>query len=373
MFGRTPESHESSRGPSESRARDLRALLEAANIEERGDPPTRDKRRARSRGSSASRYPTGGALTPIVAAVAVLGGAAWLAAQTGVLSALGGWVPKAVRPSDPDSPSAPKGAKPSATTRAASARATASHDATQVSMAGSSPTGQPGAPHTDGSPPPDSGSPVAGSAERGTLDVASPSSSVPVEIAGVLKARTPLNVSLPAGSYVVRVGNAEGAPTHIVQIEPGRSTRLSVGEIPPARSTLRAHAPLSQAAALIRPDTNVAQLDLPPVSIAEPSAVEPPRDAPARAAAETIPPRPIAERIPPLPSPFPHRRGARVVLDLVIDEEGRVAAATVRESSAPSLDGALLSAARGWRYEPASSGGVPIRSTRTVEVPLASR
>jgi TonB family protein len=373
MFGRTPESNESSRGPSESRARDLRALLEASKIEEGGPLPTRDKPRTRSHGSGAFRYPTGGGLTPLVAAVAVLGAAAWLAAQTGALSALGGWVPKVVRTSDPDSPPPAKGARPSTTSAAEPARATAPHVATPVTMAGSGPTGQPDAPNTDFALPPDSGLPLAGSAERGTLDVVSPSSSVPVEIAGVLKARTPLNVTLPAGSYVVRVGDAEGAPTHIVQIEPGRSTRLSVGAPSPGRSTPRAPAPMTEAAALTRADSHVARLDLPAVSIPEPPAVERPREAPTRGAAETIPARPIAERVPPLPSPFPHRRGARIVLDLVIDEEGRVAAATIRESSAPSLDGALLSAVRGWRYEPASSGGVPVRSTRTVEVPLATR
>jgi periplasmic protein TonB len=87
--------------------------------------------------------------------------------------------------------------------------------------------------------------------------------------------------------------------------------------------------------------------------------------------AENLPAYPVNERIPPLATPFPLTAGARIVLDLEIDEEGRVLSAKVRESAAGTLDSTLLAAARRWRYRPATRGGVPVRSTRTVVVPVS--
>ena len=57
-----------------------------------------------------------------------------------------------------------------------------------------------------------------------------------------------------------------------------------------------------------------------------------------------------------------------VVVELVVDEEGRVAHAEVRESI-PALDTAALAAVRGWRFTPARLAGEPIAST--VSAPVA--
>lgn len=55
---------------------------------------------------------------------------------------------------------------------------------------------------------------------------------------------------------------------------------------------------------------------------------------------------------------------------VVIDTAGSVVAASIERSVDPRYDAQLLSAARGWSFEPATRGGVPIRWEQVVEVRL---
>jgi protein TonB len=61
-----------------------------------------------------------------------------------------------------------------------------------------------------------------------------------------------------------------------------------------------------------------------------------------------------------------------VVVELVVDEEGRVAHAEVRES-VPALDAAALASVRGWRFTPARLAGEPIVSTASAPVAFTIR
>ena len=83
------------------------------------------------------------------------------------------------------------------------------------------------------------------------------------------------------------------------------------------------------------------------------------------------PPEPINERLPPIPAPFPRPDGARIVLDLTIDAEGRVQTINVRRSDDHSVNATVASAARQWRYRPARRNGVAVPSVRTVDIPLS--
>jgi TonB family protein len=56
-----------------------------------------------------------------------------------------------------------------------------------------------------------------------------------------------------------------------------------------------------------------------------------------------------------------------VVVDIAIDEEGRVAHAEMRESI-PALDAAALATIRAWRFAPAMLGGKPVATV--VSAPL---
>jgi protein TonB len=61
-----------------------------------------------------------------------------------------------------------------------------------------------------------------------------------------------------------------------------------------------------------------------------------------------------------------------VILDVVIDETGRVRNATVLRSI-PTLDRAALDAITSWRYEPARLNGIPIAVSMTVTVRFTLR
>lgn len=60
-----------------------------------------------------------------------------------------------------------------------------------------------------------------------------------------------------------------------------------------------------------------------------------------------------------------------VLLDLLVDADGTVADVRVVRSLDPDLDANAVSAARGWRFAPATRGGVPVPVLVTVEMAFA--
>jgi hypothetical protein len=54
------------------------------------------------------------------------------------------------------------------------------------------------------------------------------------------------------------------------------------------------------------------------------------------------------------------------VLDIVIDETGRVVDATIRKSLSSSFDALIVRSARHWKYRPATKNGVPVRYVKTL-------
>jgi TonB family protein len=58
----------------------------------------------------------------------------------------------------------------------------------------------------------------------------------------------------------------------------------------------------------------------------------------------------------------------RGVVEIVIDEQGRVTNVMVRESVHPIFDASLLSAARDWKYQPASLNGKPVRYRKMIQI-----
>jgi TonB family protein len=60
----------------------------------------------------------------------------------------------------------------------------------------------------------------------------------------------------------------------------------------------------------------------------------------------------------------------RAPLELVVDETGTVTSAVLKKSLHPSYDGILLSAARRWRFRPATKDGVPVRYRKLLEIVL---
>jgi TonB family protein len=62
-----------------------------------------------------------------------------------------------------------------------------------------------------------------------------------------------------------------------------------------------------------------------------------------------------------------------VVLDVLVDELGRVERATIRRSANRIYEAQLLAAARGWRYTPATQAGKPVKYVKTLEITLTPR
>jgi hypothetical protein len=58
----------------------------------------------------------------------------------------------------------------------------------------------------------------------------------------------------------------------------------------------------------------------------------------------------------------------RGVIEIVIDELGRVSFAAVRTSVQPTFDSELLSAARDWRYQPATMAGRPVKYRKMIQI-----
>ncbi len=86
---------------------------------------------------------------------------------------------------------------------------------------------------------------------------------------------------------------------------------------------------------------------------------------------DVAPPVALDQRMPGLPMEMLgliralHTTG---VLDLVIDETGRVVDATIRQSVNEGFDTVILRSARRWKYQPAMKDGVPVRYVKTVAV-----
>ena len=63
----------------------------------------------------------------------------------------------------------------------------------------------------------------------------------------------------------------------------------------------------------------------------------------------------------------------RGILDVTIDEQGRVIAATIRLSLHPIYDSQILVAARDWRYQPAMLNGRPVKFRKIIQITVTKR
>jgi hypothetical protein len=83
------------------------------------------------------------------------------------------------------------------------------------------------------------------------------------------------------------------------------------------------------------------------------------------------PPAAIEQRMPSIPMQLQVvTRALKTsgILDIVIDENGRVTEATMRQSLNSSVDALVTRTARGWKYRPAVKNGVPVKFLKTLIV-----
>lgn len=122
------------------------------------------------------------------------------------------------------------------------------------------------------------------------------------------------------------------------------------------------------------------------LSAASAKAVEPPKPA---VEAPPPPPAPVAPRIysgddtgvtppvtirqtmPLVPTSIMPQVRSSGILEVLIDEQGRVESAIVRVSIHPLYDSMLLSSAADWRYHPARVNGQPVKFRKRISVAVA--
>jgi hypothetical protein len=63
----------------------------------------------------------------------------------------------------------------------------------------------------------------------------------------------------------------------------------------------------------------------------------------------------------------------RAVIEVIIDEQGRVASMALRIRAHPQYDTMLLNSAREWKYRPATLNGTPVRYRKLLQVSIAKR
>jgi TonB family protein len=74
-----------------------------------------------------------------------------------------------------------------------------------------------------------------------------------------------------------------------------------------------------------------------------------------------------------VPTALAAQARARGLLEVLIDEQGRVIGLTVRMSIHPMYDPLLVSSARDWRYKPAMVDGVPVKFRKLIQVSVDKR
>jgi TonB family protein len=80
---------------------------------------------------------------------------------------------------------------------------------------------------------------------------------------------------------------------------------------------------------------------------------------------------PVRQEVPRVPAQIAAQARERGILDIVIDEQGRVTTATLRVSLHPIYDTQLLAATRDWRYQPATLNGRPVKFRKIVQITVS--
>jgi hypothetical protein len=86
-----------------------------------------------------------------------------------------------------------------------------------------------------------------------------------------------------------------------------------------------------------------------------------------------IPPVSLRQNLPSVPAHVIMTARPNGILEILIDEQGRVEAATIRASVHPIYDSMLLAASGDWRYQPARLNGEPVKFRKRIQVSVSRR
>lgn len=126
----------------------------------------------------------------------------------------------------------------------------------------------------------------------------------------------------------------------------------------------------------------VAAMPPPPAPKEEPKPEPPPTAKPAKPAEPKIytaedpgiiPPVTVRQDVPAVPANITAMARTQGILDLVIDEKGRLVSIVLRSSIHPTYDKMIVNAARDWKYKPATLDGNPVQFRKLVQVSVSKR
>jgi hypothetical protein len=107
-----------------------------------------------------------------------------------------------------------------------------------------------------------------------------------------------------------------------------------------------------------------------------PANVPPPPSAPAYSPdhifsagdVNVVAPVPVKQEVPRVPSQIANQTRDRGLLEIVIDEQGRVTGLELKVKLHPLFDSQLLVAAKDWRYRPATLNGRPVKYRKLIQI-----
>jgi TonB family protein len=94
----------------------------------------------------------------------------------------------------------------------------------------------------------------------------------------------------------------------------------------------------------------------------------PPNHVFSAADAGVVAPVAVKQEVPRVPSTITTQTRERGILELVIDEQGRVTSLDIKVRMHPMFDNQLIQAAKDWRYKPATLDGKPVRYRKLVQI-----
>jgi hypothetical protein len=86
-----------------------------------------------------------------------------------------------------------------------------------------------------------------------------------------------------------------------------------------------------------------------------------------------VPAQPIRQEVPRVPMQISNQTRERGILDVTIDELGRVVNASIRVGLHPIYDAQILLAAKEWRYQPATLNGRPVKFRKIIQITVTKR
>lgn len=76
----------------------------------------------------------------------------------------------------------------------------------------------------------------------------------------------------------------------------------------------------------------------------------------------------VRQEIPQVPANIIAMAKPRGLLEVIVDEQGRVVSMAMRSSIHPAYDNQLLAAARDWKYQPATFNGQPVKFRKLIQI-----